>query len=90
MGLLHARRSLEVARGVVRALARPVLVRTLAVAIAVGIPAALVFSPSGMRAADLVHLLHDSQLARALLWATWLLFAATPARAVFDAPCSST
>jgi len=90
MGAIRTRRSLEVARGVVRALARPVLVRALAVAIAAGIPAALVFSPSGMRAADLVHLLHASPLARALLWATWLLFAAAPARAVFDAPGSST
>jgi hypothetical protein len=90
MGPPSVRRWLEIARGVVRALGRPVLTRALAVATAAGIPAAIVFSPTGMRAADLVGLVHASPIARSLLWATWLVLAAAPARAVFDAPGSST
>jgi hypothetical protein len=76
-------RAYRVVRGVFGVLGRPVAMRALATAAAVGIPSALVFAPSGMRAAVLVHALHGSTLLRVGLWCGWLLLAAPTTRFVF-------
>jgi hypothetical protein len=65
---------------------RPVLVRALATFVAIGLPTAIVFSPSGMRARDLVPAIQHSTILRVVLWAGWLLLAAPSTHAVFEAP----
>lgn len=78
-------------RGAVLAvLGRPARLSALALSVALGIPAAILFSSNGLRAADIVALAHRSFLARSLLWAAWLTLSA-PALSVFlEAPGSKT
>ena len=73
---------------VFRVLGRPALLNALALSVALGIPAAILFSSNGLRAADIVALLHRSVLARGLLWGAWLTLSAPALSALFDAPGS--
>jgi hypothetical protein len=62
----------------------------LALSVALGIPAAILFSANGLRAQDIVALARRSLGARALLWAGWLALSAPVLAVLFDAPGSRT
>lgn len=71
-----------------RVLARPVMLRALAIGIAVGIPAFVLSAANGLRAADVLAGVHRSLPARCLLWAGWLVLSGPALRAVFVSPGS--
>ena len=79
-----------VLRGVLRTLGRPLLLNATALSVAVGIPAAILFSANGLRAEQVVALSHHSWFARAALWAGWFMLSAPALSALFDAPGSRT
>jgi hypothetical protein len=78
--------AIAVVRLLLSVVGRPAIVRAGATLAAVGLPIAVVFSPSGMRARDLVHAMATSPALRVVLWASWLLLAAPATCAAFDAP----
>lgn len=80
----------RVLRAVFTVLGRPALLQTLALSIALGIPAAIVFSQNGLRASFVVAAVHRSFFARVALWAAWLALSLPALRAVLDAPGSKT
>jgi hypothetical protein len=84
----NAARSLAIVTRVWRVLARPVLLRAVALGIAVGIPAFVISAGNGVRAVDVLAWLHRSLALRCLLWAGWLVLSAPAVRAVFVAPGS--
>jgi len=71
---------------VFRVLGRPVLLAAVALATAVGMPCAVLFASNGLRAVDVVALVHRSWAARVLLWSGWLALSVPALRIVFDAP----
>jgi hypothetical protein len=77
-------------RGLVLALGRPLIRNALALCVALGIPAAILFSSNGLRAKDVVTLAHHSLLARGLLWLAWLALSAPALHVLFEAPGSRT
>ncbi|HWZ92459.1 MAG TPA: hypothetical protein VNW92_26520 [Polyangiaceae bacterium] len=80
----------RVLRAVVAVLGRPVHLNALALSVALGIPAAILFSSNGLRATDIVALLHRSWRARCLLWAGWLALSAPALSVLFSAPGTNT
>ena len=82
--------ALRVLRAVWTILARPVLAHALAVGVALGIPAAILFSSNGLRASDVVAHCHRSLPTRSLLWLAWLVLCAPALRVLFEAPGSKT
>jgi hypothetical protein len=82
--------ALRVLRAVWTILARPVLRHALALCVALGIPAAILFSSNGLRASDVVTPCHRSLLTRSLLWLGWLVLSAPALRALFEARGSKT
>jgi hypothetical protein len=80
----------RVLRAAFTVLGRPASLQALALSIALGIPAAIVFSQNGLRASFVVAALHRSLLARLVLWAAWLALSLPALRAVLDAPGSKT
>ncbi|MBX3226323.1 MAG: hypothetical protein KIT84_42930 [Labilithrix sp.] len=65
---------------------RPVLVRAGATIAAILLPAAIVFSPQGLSARDLVRSMAASWPLRAVVWAGWLALSAHAANAALTAP----
>ncbi len=80
----------RVLRAVCITLGRPVLLHSLALGVALGIPSAILFSANGLRARDVIALSHHSLAARSVLWACWLLLSAPAMRVLLDAPGSRT
>jgi hypothetical protein len=81
-------RALSIVTRAWRVLARPVLLRAIALGIAVGIPAFVLSAGNGLRAVDVLAWLHRSLPVRCVLWAGWLVLSAPAMRAVFVAPGS--
>lgn len=79
-----------VVRAFVLALGRPLLLNSLALSVALGIPSAILFSSNGLRAKDVVALAHHSLIARSLLWLAWLALSAPALHVLFAAPGSRT
>ncbi len=65
---------------------RAVAPRALALVSAVATGAAIVFAPNGLRARDLVAIMHTSPAARLALWTAWTVLATPSVAAAFDAP----
>lgn len=81
-------RGLSTVTRVWRVLARPVLLRAIALGIAVGIPAFVISAGNGLRAVDVLAWLHRSLPVRGAFWAGWLVLSAPAMRLVFVAPGS--
>lgn len=81
-------RSCALVTQVWRVLARPVMRRALALAIAVAIPAFVLSAGNGLRAADVIAWSHRSALVRCGLWAGWLVLSGPVLRIAFVAPGS--
>ncbi|HEX3775266.1 MAG TPA: hypothetical protein VHV51_12430 [Polyangiaceae bacterium] len=73
-------------RAVFVVLGRPALLHAIALGVALGIPAAILFGSNGLRAVDVVRLVHHSLIARSLLWTAWLALSVPALRVLFDAP----
>lgn len=73
-----------------RVLGRPVMVRALALGIALGIPAFVLSAGNGVRAVNVLAWAHQSLPMRCAFWAGWLVLSAPALRAVFVAPGSAT
>jgi hypothetical protein len=80
--------ALRVLRAVWTILGRPVLQHAFALGVALGIPAAILFSSNGLRASDIVAHCHRSLLTRGLLWLGWLVLSAPALHALLEAPGS--
>ena len=80
----------RVLRAVFIVLGRPAVLQALAVSVALGIPATIVFSQNGLRASFVIAAVHRSLLARGALWAAWLALSLPALRAVLVAPGSHT
>jgi hypothetical protein len=81
---------LRVFCAVLAVLGRPVFLNALALSVALGIPAAILFGSNGLRAADVVALTHHSVVARSLVWAGWLALSAPALQVLVDAPGAKT
>lgn len=79
-------RAITVIRAVFAVLGRPTQRSALAVAVALGIPCAVLFTSNGLRAVDVVAMMQRSIVARGLLWAGWLALSVPALRSLFDAP----
>jgi hypothetical protein len=71
-------------------LGRPALRSAIALGVALGIPAAILFASNGLRAVDIVRLMRHSRIARSLLWTGWLALSVPALRVLFDAPGTRT
>lgn len=80
----------SVVLAILSTLTRPVATRALAVMVAVGIPAFVVFSPNGLSARELIRLMHASVWIRGFLWAGWILLATPAVRPLFEAQGTTT
>jgi len=73
---------------VLKVLWRPVFARALMTFVAIGLPVAIIFSPQGLEARDLVRGMRESLALRLAVWLGWLLLAAPATAIVFKAPGS--
>ena len=66
------------------------LLQTIALGVALGIPATILSAGNGLRAVDVIALMHRSLTARALLWTGWLILAGPALLRVFVGPGATT
>ena len=71
-----------------RAVGPDALARALPLFASVGIAASVVFSPNGLRAAELVASMRTSVWVRVAIWAGWLLVSAPIARVLLAHPAA--
>jgi hypothetical protein len=64
----------------------PALLRAVPAYAALAIIASILFSPNGMRAVDLLHVVAASPATAALLWGGWIVLIAPSARVLFETP----
>ncbi len=79
-------RTITVFRAVLAVLGRPAQLSALALAVALGIPCAILFTSNGLRAVDVVALVQRSFAARGSLWLGWLVLSMPALRVLFEAP----
>lgn len=74
------------ARLLTRTAGLPALLRAVPAYVALAITASVLFSPDGMRAVDLIHVVGTSPATAAFLWCGWIVLTAPAARAIFETP----
>jgi hypothetical protein len=78
--------STPLARILTRTAGLPALLRAVPAYAALAIAASILFSPNGMRAVDLLHVVATSPATAAFLWSGWLVLTAPAARVLFETP----
>lgn len=74
------------ARVLTRTAALPAILRAAPAYMALALAASILFSPNGMRAKDLLHVVASSPAVAAALWSGWIVLTAPAARALFESP----
>ncbi len=80
----------SLARALLVTSGRAVALRAVPLACGVGIAATVLFAGNGLRAADVVAMMHGSLAVRAALWAAWTAAATTAIAPAYDAPGTRT